>query len=235
MEYVVAGWNKSTEQAGPAFYWMGNETLKVPRSMHKTNRERLVMLMGKKAEKSVAFVASGVSSERNDSDHEPIFRQESNFHYLFGVAEPDCLGAVDTRNGAATLFVPRLSEDYATFMGPLATPADFKKKYEVEDVRYVEEIGAFMAELQPETVYLYSGINSDSKAEGKPAIFEGIENYKTDLEVLHGAVYEARVIKNQEELRLMRYVNEQSSRAHIAVMRRVSSHIPEAPSVCFRF
>lgn len=33
------------------------------------------------------------------TDHEPLFRQESNFQWMFGVKEPDCYGAVDIETG----------------------------------------------------------------------------------------------------------------------------------------
>jgi hypothetical protein len=39
--------------------------------------------------------SQGVAKTRNDTDHEPLFRQESYFQYLFGVKEPDCFGILD--------------------------------------------------------------------------------------------------------------------------------------------
>ena len=46
-------------------------------------------------------------------------RQESYFHYLFGVQEEDCLGAIDLQTGHSYLFVPRLPDRYAVWMGPI--------------------------------------------------------------------------------------------------------------------
>ena len=43
--------------------------------------------------------------------------QESYFHWLFGVTEADCFGMVDVDSAKAVLFIPRLPEDYATWMG----------------------------------------------------------------------------------------------------------------------
>ena len=40
-------------------------------------------------------------------------RQESYFHYLFGVEEEDYYGALDLRDGRTMLFMPRLPEAYA--------------------------------------------------------------------------------------------------------------------------
>jgi hypothetical protein len=221
MEHMEAGWKRGGED-GPSFYWMGNDTHKVPRSLHAENRKRMLTLLDKDSVKGLALMMGGKEVCRNDSDHEPIFRQESNFHYLFGVAEPDCYATIDTQSGATTLFIPRLPAEYAMWMGAIATPDDFKKKYEVQDVRYVDEMPAVIKSLAPDTIFVYEGINSDSKAAGVPATFDGIDGYNVDRsDALHTAVYEARVVKSEKELELMRYVNKISSDAHISVMRKV--------------
>ena len=46
-------------------------------------------------------------------------RQESFFHYLFGVDEEDYFGAIDIASGEATLFMPRLPSSYAVWMGQI--------------------------------------------------------------------------------------------------------------------
>lgn len=66
--------------------------------------------------------------------------QEPFFTYFFGVREPGCFGAVNVKSGRATLFVPRFEEHYATWMGRLWTLDDFQQNYEVDDVRYVDEV-----------------------------------------------------------------------------------------------
>lgn len=51
-------------------------------------------------------------------------RQESYFHYLFGVQEEDCLGAVDLQTDRSYLFIPRLPDSYAVWMGPIKVSTD---------------------------------------------------------------------------------------------------------------
>lgn len=46
-------------------------------------------------------------------------RQESYFHYLFGVEDEDCYGALDLQTGKSYLFVPHLPESYTTWMGKI--------------------------------------------------------------------------------------------------------------------
>ena len=55
---------------------------------------------------------------KTNSDHSfVVFLQESFFHYLFGITEPDCYGAVDVDTARCTIFMPRLPDVYAVWMG----------------------------------------------------------------------------------------------------------------------
>lgn len=98
-------------------------------SMHSHHRGKLIRRMrdteGVPARSLLAF-RGGVSAQRDETDHEPVFRQESTFHYLFGVREPDCLATIDLATGAATVYVPRLPAEYATWMGNILPPSHFQ-------------------------------------------------------------------------------------------------------------
>lgn len=64
-------------------------------------------------------------------------RQESYFHYMFGVTEEDFYGAVDLQTDPpkAVLFMPRLPDSYAVYMGQIEGPADKKQRYAVDEAR----------------------------------------------------------------------------------------------------
>jgi len=64
-------------------------------------------------------------------------------------------------------------------------------------------------------------VNTDSKAKGVPASFEGIDAYTLDDVLLHPAIYEARVTKTEWEKKALLFANKMSSAAHIHVMRKV--------------
>lgn len=69
-----------------------------------------------------------------------FFIKEPFFTYFFAAREPGFYGAVNVQTGKAILFVPRLPADYATWMGDLWTCDDFKKRYQVDEVFYVDEV-----------------------------------------------------------------------------------------------
>ncbi len=69
-----------------------------------------------------------------------IIYQESYFHWSFGVLEPDCFGAIRVGDGLSILFVPRLPDDHAVWMGKIPALDDYKKRYEVDEVFYVDQV-----------------------------------------------------------------------------------------------
>jgi Xaa-Pro dipeptidase len=112
------------------------------------------------------------------------FRQESYFQYLFGVQEAGFYGAIRVSDGFTTLFAPRLPDEYAVWMGKLWTLEDFKKKYEVDEVCYVDEIERVFKEKDPALILTLNGKNSDSGRVYEPAAFKGIESYICDTDIL---------------------------------------------------
>lgn len=98
-------------------------------AMHSENRGRLITRMRQisgVAPGSVLLFRGGLSARRDETDHEPVFRQESTFHYLFGVREPDCLATIDLATERTTVYIPRLPAEYATWMGKIRPPSDYE-------------------------------------------------------------------------------------------------------------
>lgn len=65
--------------AGPAFQ-LGPHTLRIPMSLFATNRQRLcARLQAEEGERlppnAVIVLQGGMSEQRHDTDHEPLFRQ----------------------------------------------------------------------------------------------------------------------------------------------------------------
>ena len=168
-------------------------------------------------------LTGGEQTTRYDTDHEPIFRQESYFQWLFGVSEPGCVGAVNLQTGAATLFVPDLrSEAYEIFCGVAPTCQAFVEKYAVDECYFEQSLSDWLGDqLAPDDeskVFVLYGLNSDSGNYASPAVLHEVFAERTDRDALFPAIAELRTIKSEAEVEVMRYVNWVSSMAHAEVM-----------------
>jgi len=204
--------------SAPDVYWQGGETLKISRQMHADNRKRLVRNMG--VEEGLVLVQGGTHNHRADTDHEILFRQESNFHFLFGVAMEDCYGTIDLKTGESTLLVPFLDDSYRVWFGTIPSNEELRAKYCVDKVIYTKDIAQHVKSIDPQVLYVYGGVNSDSGMSGKAAFFEGMCAYRQDTGLLRTSLEETRVVKSPQEIEIIRYANRISSAAHKEVMRQ---------------
>uniref|UniRef100_A0A0B6ZVL4 Xaa-Pro dipeptidase n=1 Tax=Arion vulgaris TaxID=1028688 RepID=A0A0B6ZVL4_9EUPU len=202
----------------------GEHTLDVPMELFQLNRDRLcerLRATGNVPAGAIVLLQGGVAETRNDSDHEPLFRQESYFHWAFGVEEPDCYGAIEVDTGNSILFPPKLPESYAVWMGRLLTVDDFKNLYSVNEVHFSDKIAEVLKSKSPSVLLTLHGLNTDSSKYSKEAVFEGIGGFIVNNEILHPEISECRVFKTDFELEVLRYSNKISSAAHIEVMKHV--------------
>lgn len=154
----------------------------------------------------------------NSTDFNYLFVQESYFSYLFGCNQPDSYGAV-LPNGHGIIFIPRLPEDFATWMGPLPTPESVKKSIGVHEVFYVDEIDAVLRSKGIHTVEVLKGTNSDSGLEVLQATLPEGSSLKESTSFLFNALSSQRCYKTAMEVDLLKYVCRVSSEAHVKVMQ----------------
>ncbi|XP_049541587.1 xaa-Pro dipeptidase [Anopheles darlingi] len=209
-----------------AVFQMGSHTHAISMAMFRDNRNKVVNELQRtrnfgKDSIPIVVLQGGDNISHYDTDVDYIFRQESYFTYMFGVTEPGCYGTVEVKTGRAVLFVPRLPEEYSVWMGPLLGIDDFKRKYEVDAVYYVDEIVDKLTGNNPSVLLVLSGPNTDSGSVAKPASFKGIERFTIDTDILFPVIAECRVIKSQAEIEVLRYVARVSSDAHKAVMKMI--------------
>uniref|UniRef100_A0A8B9KDI2 Xaa-Pro dipeptidase n=1 Tax=Astyanax mexicanus TaxID=7994 RepID=A0A8B9KDI2_ASTMX len=146
-------------------YWMGKDTLQVSAALFAENRRRLCAgLKGRQGlqPKSLVLLQGGEQKQRYCTDTDILFRQESFFHWTFGVTEADCYGAVDVDTGKSLLFVPKLPESYATWMGEIYPKEHFKEKYAVDEVHYTSDIADVLTKMKPSVLLTLRGLNTDS-------------------------------------------------------------------------
>lgn len=225
--------NDLTRKSGyDSYHSRGCSTLKVDPALFRTNRDRLIDSLRKvkaleNKKNPLVLLKGGEYTMRYCSDHEPIFRQESYFHWTFGVREPDFYGVINVETGKSYLFAPKLPQEYAVWMGELLKPGDFKAHYQVDDVYWVEDVKKVLKQQNSDVLLTLYGINSDSGSYSKPATFDGINEFNVDRDILHPVISELRVFKTDLELEVLRYVCKVSSEAHKEVMKRIKPKMKE--------
>ncbi|KAL5466817.1 hypothetical protein EMCRGX_G030968 [Ephydatia muelleri] len=209
---------------------MGSNCLNVPWRLFALNRERLCERLRSKVPRgTVVLLQGGEQLQRNCTDTDLLFRQESYFHWTFGVTEADCSGAVEVDTARSILFIPRLPAEYATWMGQIRPCEHFVEKYQVHAVHYVDEIAPVLEQLNPAMLLTLYGRNTDSGSHSREAVFDGIERFRERINntILHPEIVECRVIKTPMEVEILRYTNRISSLAHVKVMRAIRPGIKE--------
>ncbi|KAI4963226.1 hypothetical protein ZWY2020_016949, partial [Hordeum vulgare] len=167
--------------------------------VHAGNRDRLIAALS-------AHLAAAGRTHRGGI--------EGYFAYLFGVREPGFYGAVDSASGQSILFAPRVAPNEAIWTGPAKELAYFKDTYRVDFVFHVEEIARVLRRQFREhghgepLLFLLHGKNTDSGNYSKPAGFQGMDEFDTDLSTLHPVLTECRVIKSDMELALIQHAND---------------------------
>ncbi|KAK9720354.1 Aminopeptidase P, N-terminal domain [Popillia japonica] len=199
--------------------WMGQNTLEIPLELFALNRRRLVeRLSNRNLGNSIILLQGGSEIQKYDQDNHHLFQQESNFVWCFGVVEADFFGAIEVETGRSTLFMPRFAPDHAIWEGPIWSNEDFRQKYQVDEVMYVDEMLEFLNGKSPQSLLLLSGTNEMSGSPTFEANFSGIENFNINRTDLYPEIIELRTFKTDYELDVMRYVIGISEDAHKAVM-----------------
>lgn len=116
----------------------------------------------------------GKSDRRADSHVAFIKRALILHQYLFGCEEAGCMGALEL-SGKAILFIPRLPAAYAVWEGVIHPPEYFLAKYELDEVKFVDEIQEYFAGKKPDTIYLLNGIHTDSGSKTEEVLWRGCD------------------------------------------------------------
>lgn len=207
-----------TEQVGP-----GTATPRpIPLEMFREQRHRLGAALAKKqgggGGPCVALIQAGSEIPRNYTDTNYVFKQDAYFYHLFGYEVPDCFGCVFA-DGKGIIFIPRLPESYATWMGPLPNAEFVCRVTGIDECFYTDEIGKVFGERGIKTVHVMEGKNSDSGLSVLTASFEGQDAFTIDKTFLFEELSEIRVFKTQKEIELLAWINSISSDAHVKVMQ----------------
>ncbi|XP_025425745.1 xaa-Pro dipeptidase [Sipha flava] len=200
---------------------LGEHTLSVPMELYKLNQERLCKrLQELVVDNAYVLLQGGSNTSHYCTDVDYVFRQESYFHWTFGVSEPDCYGLIHVSSGKAHLFFPRIDEAHFVWLGKPLSLNEYKCLYKVENTSYTDMLGEILDSLKPSLLLTLHGKNTDSERMCKEAHFPGIDRFTLDNTILHKIIADCRVIKTDYEKEVMRYATKVSCNAHKSVMTK---------------
>lgn len=135
----------------------------------------------------IMFLYSGDSGCMYDTDAEVLFKPDSWFSYLFGTRESEFYGAVEIPSGKATLFIPKLPEEYKIWCGSIIPPEQFRDIYDVDDVQFIDVMTQWLEEKlhAGAQLHLMSGLNTDSGAMAIPAKVPDSEKFASVVNTDH--------------------------------------------------
>jgi len=149
---------------------------------------------------------------RNGDVHFP-YRQASDFLYLTGVEEPGYALLLDPVRGAETLFVPKLTQAHAVWMGRIPSLEEAREAFGVRQVRHREELPAVLRKWARGRAV----VHSDPRAAGLARRVVGTRRVRTSE--LKEALQELRIVKTPGEVALLRKASAATAAGHLAAMR----------------
>ncbi|KAI9471819.1 MAG: peptidase M24, structural domain-containing protein [Benjaminiella poitrasii] len=162
-------------------------------------------------QEGLIYLNGQVLTERDDTDVELAFRQESNFFYVTGVTEPDFHVTIDIKTGHVCLYAPNINPEHVMWMGMPDSLETLMAKYDVDEAVYVDQLDQQL--LSASTVYTLP-ITKTDKFQANIKLCTAEESKK-----LHNAFAEARAVKSEWEIEIIRKANEISSNAHEKLMK----------------
>ncbi|KAI0841685.1 metallopeptidase family M24-domain-containing protein [Hypoxylon sp. FL0890] len=172
-------------------------------------------------ENGIIYLPGQLESTWEDSDQGPPFRQRRYFYYLTGADFPGCSVTYDIAADKLTLWVPFTPPATVLWFGNTPSPEDCLARSDVHDVKYVGELAAYLTSRLTTVKSLYALRPSQLPR------FDGFEqlrsSIKIDVSSLQPAMDEARLIKSEYEVAMIRRANEISSAAHRKVATKVNS------------
>ncbi|KAK9455309.1 peptidase M24, structural domain-containing protein [Dipodascopsis uninucleata] len=161
-------------------------------------------------------------------DQTQPFRQNRNFFYLTGCDLSDCFVTYNTFSGELILYLPPVDEESIMWSGLPMSIEEAREAFDVDDVRRTDTLSADLKNLHSKKpIFMVEDLTK-----GEHAVFfnELKENVNSILETNHNlleALEEARAIKDDYELSLMKRASEISDNSHLKVMTTMKIHTME--------
>jgi Xaa-Pro aminopeptidase len=188
-------------------------------------RRQLIKAMGREA---IAIVPAALVHLRNN-DVEHAYRQDSNFFYLTGFAEPESVAVLvpGRPQGEYLLFVRDRDPARETRDGRRAGPVGARRDYGADDAFPIDDIGDILPGLMAgrAKVYYSVGIHRefDSRVvgwvNGLRALAKQGRHAPYEMVALEHELHEMRLFKSRAECAQMRHAAQIVARAHVRAKR----------------
>ncbi len=200
----------------------------------RKRRDRLMSLM---APNSIAIVPAARMQLRN-RDTEHLFRQNSDFHYLTGLPEPDAVLvlAPGRSHGQVVLFCHDRDPDFERWNGERLGPERAAQVLGVDDAFPVGDLGDILPGLLEGRERIYTNLGDHPEFDRQ--LMGWVKNIQSKQ--VHGAkppgefivlahlLHDLRLYKSSAELKLMRRAAEITTAAHLRAMRASRPGLTEA-------
>ncbi|OTB04935.1 hypothetical protein M426DRAFT_11029 [Hypoxylon sp. CI-4A] len=172
-------------------------------------------------ETGLIYLPGQLESTWEDSDQGPPFRQRRYFYYLTGADFPGCSVTYDIAADKLTLWVPFTPPATILWFGNTPSPDDCLRRSDIHEVKYVNELAGYLSSRLTTVKKLYALRPSQLPK------FDGFEQIRSSIKIdvtsLQPAMDEARLLKSEYEVAMIRQANNVSSMAHRKVATKVNS------------
>ena len=197
----------------------------IERKEFKRRRRQLMRMAGDDA---IVIVPAATERIRNNDSHYP-YRQDSDFHYLTGFAEPDAvLVLIPGRSaGAEILFCRERHPEREQWDGPRVGPEGAVEDYALDDAFPIEDIDEILPGMIEgrDRIYYHFGRDTDfdlriiawvNRVRGE--VKKGARAPHEFVALSH-LLHDLRLFKSPAELKLMRRSAEIAAEAHCRAMQ----------------
>ncbi|KAK8031141.1 hypothetical protein PG990_000875 [Apiospora arundinis] len=156
-------------------------------------------------------------SQWEDSDMGPPFRQRRFFYYMSGANFPGCAVTYDIGADNLTLWIPYTPPSLILWFGTTPSPDECLAKSDLDHVKYIADLPKYLNATLKDAGSLYVLRAEQIPKSLSLGLLKPAGAVKIDTSALLPAMAEARVVKSDFEIAMIRRANDISSAAHRAV------------------
>lgn len=203
------------------------ETADTMSSRYRDMKQRRKELMAQMEPNSIALLPAAPPRIRNN-DAEYLYRQNSDFYYLSGLAEEDALLALipGRKQGEAILFCQEKNKEKELWTGVLLGPDAACEQLQMDDAYPISDIDDILPGLIEGRDRVYYAMGKDDQFDNRVMDWVKVIRGKVkqgahppgEFLVLDHLLHELRLIKSKQEIALMEQAAKISAEGHRRAM-----------------